>query len=818
MQLASYQDRSLEELYTRLVNEEQRIIAFTGPKGCGKSAIIEELIDSLKENWKVFLITGAYEESPPYFTWYSAYHKKLSSTKFKISEISFGVNFEPLGLPVALEVGVGIASGETVFNNNEQAILKSIFHEANGMDNILLVAEDYSLWDAASKSFLLKMVSIDPSSFGKGRNIHTILVDSSLEKIIIPNGCDAINVSIKDISLSDIEKIVRQLPHIKALQLPDLEKILQFTGYDLRLISLAVSYQQESLEISTIQSLEELLEKRILNMPKEQQEVFRTLEHVSIINTLFSEKEAAYLLKKEPLHIEKILDEAVNLRLIRKRQAYDFANPQIQKYFEDKLYAEKKYLHYHFAEYLRLHFPEDYSNRAYHLFLSKEACSEHNIMEAAYLLAIEIVRRKELAGDIQEAIFEEKLEEMINSLAESINHMVRSNIVNFMDGYALFTQCNYSHAVNIFGSLQWSYASQSFFVEAKRLLLLCQVQMADDLHAMKRLADELYDCISSPNFNEDELWCRTALLLLEVYGDRYVQTTKFELLKSGFDQRIRKHMHKSVFRALYAKHACKSILFENAVIAVKLTEESCEYYRTYNSIYNLYLSLCNNAANRLVCGEYLEAEKRLIECQEIILQHPHVHFPSTYKIDNNIIINTFLQSEGDLFNYHSKNKALILSAAYEAALQLELLKNRQGDEVSHVIEFNLLSMLMLIGNRDRASSMLKKLKREYKYLDPFYKYYYHNAWFSWNLLDGNFTEAENHLDTLEELEVVLLSGYNKILHRRNQILHQLVEEQFEGDAFSYNYEFVKKNIHVQDPSASFWGRGFLLSDLQFLSI
>jgi hypothetical protein len=233
---------------------------------------------------------------------------------------------------------------------------------------------------------------------------------------------------------------------------------------------------------------------------------------------------------------------------------------------------------------------------------------------------------------------------------------------------------------------------------------------------------------------------------------------------------------------------------------------------------NLYFSLCNNAANRIICGEYTEAGLRLQECKEIISSNPNTSFPSSYKIKNNIVINAFLQSEGALFDYSSRNKNNILSAAAIAVTELEQLRNQQGYEVSHVINFNLLSMYMLCNMKKQASDLLQKFEEEYKHLDVFYKYYYHNICCASNILTGTYNKAAYHLDMLENLHVVLLSNFSKVLIKRNQILNQLISEEFNSDNYCFNYEFIRRGIHVQDPSASFWGRGFLLSDLQFLSL
>jgi energy-coupling factor transporter ATP-binding protein EcfA2 len=819
MQMVGYQIKCYEKLYDSLVNMDKQLILFTGQKGCGKSTIIEELANALKETWKVYLLMGSGKTSPPYYTWYAA-QKSVKQVKNRITDISFGVNFQPVGLPVGIEMSIGLTSAETVFNGNEQAILKDI-KRTTIEDDILFLADDYNAWDQASKELLEKILICKTNIFGSEKHIHIILIDSQFDissDMFSKFTNEYIEVCAMDkIRLEDIVQIVNQQPEIKALQICDLDNIIHFTGYDLRLINLAVQYQQNNVDFFEVHSLKDLLEKRISHISKNHEAVCHALEYVSIIDSLFSEKEAAYLLDKEPLHAERILDKAVDLYLIRKRHAYDFPNLEIQKYFEEKLDIEKKYLHHRFAQYLQLHHPEDYLSRAYHLYLSEEANNDQNIVNAAYLTAIGIVRRKEITGGIPELTVEKQLSKIICKLPTMIKDLVKSNITTYFEGNTVLNKCNYSEAIIQFAGLNIMYAPKAFAVEVMRLHLLSHIQLADDMYEIKRVANEIYDQIIDVEFCEDEIWCRIALLLLEVYGDRHIQLDKFLQLKSGFESRIRKHMNKTVFRSLYAKYACKSALFYNSLIAVKLTDESCEFFRTYSSTLNLYFSLCNNAANRIVCGEYVEAEKRLRECKEIISDNLDISFPSTYKIENNLIINNFLQSEGELLNYSSRNKETIIPAAATAVIKLEQLRDQQGYEVSHVINFNLLSMYMICDMKKQAADLLQKFEEEYKNLDVFYKYYYHNIYCANNILMEAYNDALHHLEILENLHVVLLSSFSKVLNKRNQILHQLIYEKYNGDSYCFNYEFIRRGIHIQDSSASFWGRGFLLSDLQFLS-
>jgi hypothetical protein len=232
----------------------------------------------------------------------------------------------------------------------------------------------------------------------------------------------------------------------------------------------------------------------------------------------------------------------------------------------------------------------------------------------------------------------------------------------------------------------------------------------------------------------------------------------------------------------------------------------------------LYFSLCNNAANKIICGEYSDASSRLQECKRIIDENPEINFPSVYKIENNITIASFLQNEGKMFDYFSRKKEDILQAAKTAITMFEKLLICKEYESSHIIEFNLLSMYMLCDMNEPALKLLNKFKDEYQRFDVFYKYYYDNCCCAKNILLGKYNIALSHLKNMENANVLLLSKFSRILDSRNKIIRQLISEKYSGDSFCYNYEFVRRGLRVQDVSAAFWERGFLLSDLQFFSL
>ncbi len=818
MSLIGYQQDVFNKLCHLLADEYCSSVILTGPRGCGKNHIVEEFAASLLENWAIFILKGIGELKPPYSVWYNCTPTNLQNAK--LSNVSLGINFKPIGSPIGCGFGVRFSENHILFNENEQSIIKVITNKSSASGHILFIAEDYSSWDTASKELLFKIKSLKEKLFGANKIVHSLITvpESDFSNLQIEDNDIPIKIEDKSISVDDIRKIIESRPDIDVLQLHDLDKIIEFTGKDIDLIILAIYYKGSNTTTLGVDSFQKLLEKRVSSILQNKRKICRILECVSILNNFFSEKEAAYLLEGNQAITEKKLDEAVGMRLIRKNQEYDFPNDEIRIFFENRLDSEKKYLHYKFSIYLQNNFPQDYLNRAYHLSRSGNAYSDHNLLEAAYLLSLEIARRIDVTGHLPDTVLMRHLDDMTAKLPSMVQNIVKTNINDYLIAQYLLHQGSYSEAIIHLNNLNLIFTSRLFYIDVQRILLLCHVLLADDQNEIRRLSEDLYENISDSSFHEDELWCLAALVLFEVFGDKDVDLEKFKNIKKGFEERIRIHMYQSTFCSLHAKYASKSILFYNAIIAAKMTEESCQYYRDCNNFLNLYLSLCNYAANKIVCGDYDLALKSLQECKSITEDNSDTYFPSFYKIENNRIIAEFLRKEGRLFDYDSRDRNIILEAASIASNQLVSIQNQQGVEKSHVIEFNIISMYLIEGQIEKAVNLCKKFEYQYKYLDPFYRYYYHNACFALCLLTRLHSRAYEHLEKLEKSDVILLHGFSKILEERNKILHLLIDEPFIGDSFDLNYAILKKGFRVQDTSASFWGRVFLLADLQFLSL
>lgn len=159
MSLADFEQELVDRIYNLLIETETiQGINLYGDIGCGKSTISLAVADQLQEGWSVFYIEGIDQNLSPYLTWHIG-TKLYTKKKLNLgSEISFGVNFLPA--PISLEVGGSFQkdSKNFILTPSEEALISNIKKQAGINQNILLIADNYDLWDIPSKQFLQKIM------------------------------------------------------------------------------------------------------------------------------------------------------------------------------------------------------------------------------------------------------------------------------------------------------------------------------------------------------------------------------------------------------------------------------------------------------------------------------------------------------------------------------------------------------------------------------------------------------------------------------------------------------------------------------------
>ncbi|MEG6522362.1 hypothetical protein [Desulfotomaculum sp. 1211_IL3151] len=817
MNLADYQSDIVSQIYALLLTDERnRGITLRGSTGSGKSTIALGIKDILQENWMFFYIRGVDPDLSPYLTWHIG-TKLYSKSKINFaSRISFGVNTLPI--PLSFQFGGDIPKKEKtnfILSPSEEALLTNIKKQAETNKNVLFVADDFDLWDIPSKQFLQK---ITLPELGLMADYRIIILFISHEKISWDNGFIWSDLFIPSISDANLLSILHQ----KGYTYPfNLNEIRACAGNDLSLMLMVAKYYENN-ESGPIMNFNEIIDRRYNDLPERDRQACSILEPLSIIDACFSQYETAYFIDEPSIDDAELLYLADEYLLLAKEhafiageQSYHFTNPKIRNYFKMRLSRREKYLHGKFALYLKQRHPEDYFNRGKHLKLSIWKNDDRLICEAWQLFLLAYIRRSSELNcreDVYNILPE--IEALLERISPSHVDTQRNVMKSFLDGYSAFSKYEYRTALQHLQGISPMLFSSACRSECQRLIVLCHIQLAENPIMIRQTAEELYDVIQAPDFREDEQYCRAALVLLNVYTGRLNVPDKAKQLKQNLIQIINNHFYCPEFLELNACFNRKSALYYTAVVACRLTGESVRFYREHNNRNGLYMALCNHAANAIISGNYDLATQALNECQNLLEKRRNWHYPSRYKIENNKILLDYLQTESQVLG----NRGKLMLAAEKAFLAFSKILDYQDEEVSHVIYLNHLAFSILC-DLHTWPNQLAEANRRLADTDAYYKYYLHDLNFAGALLQKNLAKAMSELKILETLDVPLLYSDVPIFKAKRHIQERLLvsEEPFKGDAIDYNQVVLAACSHIQDPSCRFYGRGFLLSDLQFLS-
>ena len=815
MNLADFEQILVDDLYNMLVaDDNNKGITLYGDIGSGKSTIALSVANRLMEGWTIFYIEGIDPNLSPYLTWHIG-TKLFSKKKLNLgSEISFGISFQPA--PISLELGASMSVTTTnyILTPNEEAIISNMKKQADANRKILFIADNFEMWDIPSKQLLQKTIHPQLGLFSE-YHLNVMLISQNKRSLEIPIPWNYIE--IPGIPDESVLHILREHGHAEQICIKD---IRMCAGNDLSLALMAANYYAENGVNAN--DFTEIMDRRCDFLPPEKQEVRRILGSLSIIDTYFSKDEAAFFMDptaRNNYEIEYLAEEYLLLAeeqmFIKGEDSFLFTSDKVKDYFKAKLAKRERYYHRRFSEFLQERHPEDYYSRGKHLALSLQSSDTKIILEAWQLLLLAYFRRSAETGNTEDVynLFTE-IETLINRLPVSAIDAQRHVLAEFTRGYCEFAKYNYKIALQHFQAITPSRLVPACQAEIQRLILLCHIQLAEDRRMIILTADELYNTIEDGNTQEDEQYCRAALVLLDAYIDRSNDYHKVNVLKSKLIRIIQDHMGTPEFDEFEACYNRKAALYYAAMVAYQQTEQSIQFYKKRCNRNGTYMALCNHAGNSIVSGRYSAAKSAVEECGLMLKNSSGWYYPSQYKVENNQILLDYLteekQAKGD------REKTLL--AARKAVVSFSDIIGHQHDEVSHVILFNYigLSILCQTGTWEKDLARANRLLPD---LDEFYQYYLHDLNYAKALLEGNIADAKKSLEILKSIDAPLLHHYRQILQKRQRVQEYIISNQalIDVDPFEYHSVIHSECDHIQDDSCYFWGRGFLLSDLQFLS-
>lgn len=817
MNLANFQIDTVNTLSTMLHSScNKHIIRLTGNSGSGKTTIALGFAAQLSDDWCSFYISGIDASIDPYMTWHIG-TKLFSKSNLSIEgDISFGIEAAPLPLSFGISLNrVQIETKDFIFSANETALLAHIKKKAGKKKKILIIADDFVHWDMPSVRFLHKL-SMSKIDVIPHKEIHIILVTNNNDTLPL----DFSNETISVPSLAD-DDILHILHQNRLSRLVDLNELKTCAGDDLSLMLMAAKYFQNNDRIDDL-NFSSIMNKRYNNLSETNKQALKVLEPLAILDEPFSHDEAAFFLDSktenwDPLErADECIYVATQQDFLKGEDRFYFANGKLQEFFRSKLDRRERYNHRKFADYLHLHYPEKYYRRGLHVKHGLTNRFDKNAYVAIQLLLLAYLRRISEHEKERDLIY---IREEIESLIPSADSTYRNNVVqvvdSMIDGVKAFCSYDYSTTLIKLQKIPPALMIEACRAEQLRLVLLSHVQLALNPIEIQQTADELYDLINSDDFSEDEQFCRAALVLVDIYLDRSTaNVAKASKLKRKMIKIINEHLYSTVYLDINACMNRKAALYYPATIAAQQTFESICFYREHYSIIPLYMSLCNWCANSIVASAYSDAQQALHEIDDLMKAADGYRFPSVYKVHNNAIILDFLNNECTAY----ANPSAIQGYALTALHQLDLIIDSQNEEVSHVILLNKLAF-MLMSNSDGCFSALQHALYILGDTDDYYRFFIYDLMVAYSIITASYEQAEKYLDEQTKLDIPLLYPYAPILKVRRHVQQFLIREKDSfNSAVLYNLKIISECQHIQDPSCIFFGRGILLSDLQFLSI
>ena len=815
MSLADYEQEIVDQLYNTLIyDDKNKGILLSGEDGTGKTTIAINLANQLMEGWTIFYIDGIDPTLSPYLTWHigtTLYSKKGLSFG---GEISFGISFLPIPVSFEFSTSSSFKTSNYFLTPSEEAIISNIKKQTNDNLKILFIADNFELWDMPSKQLLQKIMH-PKLDFLSEYNVNVLIITQKKETIDIP--INWYNIEIQDIPDESLLHILREKGFAEQICLNDIRVC---SGNDLSLAIMAARYYSESKENAN--GFFEILDRRCNSMPYDKQNMRQILGPMSIIDSYFSKEEVAFFIDSKPkdkleteYQAEEYLQYAEDQMFIKGEYKFLFTNEKIKNYFKSNLAKKERYYHRKFSEFLQERHPEDYYTRGKHLALSLQLSDPKTIVEAWQLLLLAYFRRSSKTGKTDDvySILDE-ISQLIHRLPNSIITTQQHVLEDFSLGYQELIQYNYKEALLHFQAITPSRLVPACLAECQRLILLCHIQMADDIKVLIQSANELYNTIENSDFLEDEQYCRAALVLLDAYIDRSNDYKKVSELKGKFIRIIQDHLGIPEFEEFEACYNRKAALYYAAIIAYQQTEQSILFYKNHYNRIETYMSLCNHSGNAVVAGKYLEAKNAIEECFSLIDKKDGWYYPSQYKVKNNKILLDYLTDEKNALG----NRGKTFIAAQNAITSFSKLLEEQRDEISHVVLFNYIGLSMFC-QTNTCEKMLLDANNTLPDLDEFYQYYLQDLNFAYYFLKGDIEKAKNNLNNLKALDAPLLRHYRLILQKRQLTQEKLLTTPTFStfDPFEYHNIIKMECSNIQDNSCIFFGRGFLLSDLQFLS-
>jgi hypothetical protein len=538
-----------------------------------------------------------------------------------------------------------------------------------------------------------------------------------------------------------------------------------------------------------------LVTRRISGLRDRVREIEDTLTAAAIIGESFSYGDIACLTGSARDVLTTTLELASREHLISSTgQTARFNSAELHSYFHRAGQEEHSRYHTKFAECIRLMRPGDYGYRAQHLLLAGNTEDALTCYAQAALAARREYRSPSDPGDLATATgwadVRRFLDRMLLALDAYDDQRITEGL-DIVDGIEAF--------------LPEPLIAERDYLRGVLLLALPSVRSYDQARLLLQRWSKLAD-------RETELWARMAqsLMVAQAQTDHIEEARRLEaqLTAKYWERRQIDPWALHALNVLRRRSEC----LHSLPTATQRLESAIAYFgpATKDSVprhpLQYYYTLTNLIGNQLAGARFGEALTSALLLEELIGRSPSLSWPAPEVAANNAVLARYLAEDLDV------------ATARELLLKVTSNSNEAGDRI--LLQNNCAILSIHAGQLSEARATLQRSRLsllESDEPDQYHEYFVNNNLAGLLALTGDIEQAQQLMDLCKEAAKSFYPAISATIMRRQELIGEAINEAANLSVQEFDTYLIRKYGMQVGPQWSFYGRGFLLSDIQYWS-
>lgn len=688
---------------------------------------------------------------------------------------------------------------QALFLNTQEQDILYVVQRCAGQNRLMLVVDqiedwDDDSWDLLSLIFSTRLDELYPAI------ADVVIVIAGNEKTSskldsIPADLPRSDFTIRLLNLDEMP-IALQTFKFPEIGLDDQEKLYKITHSRLDLLSDVGNYFNETGSLALSMGWQDfytnLVKRRIEELRMNISDLESILTAAAVVGESFTLREITCLTGTNIDSVTKILSLAEEEQFITATgDIARFDSSELHNYFHQAGTNEHIQYHNKFAECLRLMRPGDYMHRNYHLFLAKDYENANLCYALSVLAAIREYRTLPDNDFFNSAVPSADFSEYLNKMQKAFQAFEDDRII---DGLAIIEQ--------IESFLPDELLAERDYLEA---VLLLATSSASDYDRARQLLERWIDFEK-----EGELWARVAqnLIMAQAQTGYLEEALKLEKKLANFYWQRQKTDPWAVFgfNVLRRRSEC----LHSLPVATQRLENALDFFGASEPEspprhpIQFYYTLTNLVGNLLASGRFQDASEKALQLEAVIKQYPSIPWPIPEVATNNSIIAHYLSG--------------LLEPATALNLMEQIAKTSFESGDSFLLQNNLAVLLILSGDSKKAKKTLDSAHNSLmknKDSDIYHQYFICSNLGTLMMLDGDLTEARSIIESCNQKVDQFYPAIKETIIYRQELLMEIIADPPKIDPVAFDNFLIERYGMQIGPKWKFYGRGFLLTDIQF---